>query len=161
MSDAVTSGLLSIANKKNDSCFPSLSFKTRLYGFLGCFLAGLFLDIMSFLTTLLGQKNAAKFAIIYTLGNILALTGTTFLVGPKQQFKNMTNKTRIGTSIVYISALIGTLVAALIKPPIKPLILVLILVQFLALTWYSLSFIPYARTLVKKCFQKAITEDKA
>ena len=159
MQGAITNGLLGVANKKNDSCFPSLSFKTRLYGFIGCFLAGLFLDIMSFLTTLLGQRNATKFAVIYTLGNIIALTGTTFLVGPKQQFKNMTNKTRIGATIIYMSALIGTLVVALLKP-IKIVILLLILTQFLALTWYSLSFIPYARTLVKKCFKSAVTAEE-
>lgn len=72
----------------------------------------------------------------------------------------MTNKTRIGTTIVYMSALIGTLVVALLKP-IKIVILLLILTQFLALTWYSLSFIPYARTLITKCFKKAVAEDNA
>ena len=85
---------------------------------------------------------------------------TTFLVGPKKQFKNMTDKTRLGTTIVYVLSLVGTLVSAFV---LKKAIVVLlfIIVQFLALIWYSLSYIPYARTLVKKCFKSATAENNA
>jgi hypothetical protein len=38
-----TSAAALIASKKdNESCFPTLTFKQRMYGFLGCFISGNF-----------------------------------------------------------------------------------------------------------------------
>jgi len=48
---------------------------------------------------LLGKPT--NFAVFYSIGNVLSLSGTLFLVGPKIQFKNMTNKTRF-ISLIYI-----------------------------------------------------------
>eukprot|EP00357_Protocruzia_adherens_P004835 CAMPEP_0115017920 /NCGR_PEP_ID=MMETSP0216-20121206/28446_1 /TAXON_ID=223996 /ORGANISM="Protocruzia adherens, Strain Boccale" /LENGTH=117 /DNA_ID=CAMNT_0002388913 /DNA_START=37 /DNA_END=387 /DNA_ORIENTATION=- len=94
-------------------CCRSLSYKERIYGFLICAGIGIFLEFLSlgsFVGVMTGSPT--RFAILYSLGNVVALTGTGFLVGPKKQFKNMSDPTRLITSIVFVAALILTLVAA-------------------------------------------------
>ena len=67
-----------------EDCFQ-LSRMERLYGFAICITAGLF---CSFLSSLVFLKPT-KFAILYSLGNILSLTSTGFLMGFWSQLKNM------------------------------------------------------------------------
>jgi len=62
--------------EQNDSCFPSLSYKERITGFLICFALGLviqFFSVGSLMGLVLGKIS--KFAFLYTLGNIISLTG--------------------------------------------------------------------------------------
>mmetsp|Transcript_20673 Transcript_20673/g.63898 ORF Transcript_20673/g.63898 Transcript_20673/m.63898 type:complete len:128 (-) Transcript_20673:140-523(-) len=98
------------------------------------------------------KGNPTPFAVMYSIGNIIAICGSFFLAGPKKQLKNMFAKTRIVATVVYLTSIVMTLFVALYdKIPDKlqvALILLLILVQFLALTWYFLSYIPYARDFV-------------
>ena len=78
--------------------------------------------------------NPTRFAVLFTLGNFIALAGTTFLSGPKSQLKSMTDKTRLFgfyfyylVSIVYVISMIMTLISAfVIKSP--PLILIFIII---------------------------------
>ncbi|KAF9975912.1 hypothetical protein BGZ73_000259 [Actinomortierella ambigua] len=74
---------------------------------------------------------------------------TAFLIGPMRQLKTMFAPVRMVASIVYIVLLILTLIIAF---TLKSLLLCLILciVQFLALFWYSASYIPYGRAAIKK-----------
>ena len=84
-----------------------------------------------------------------------ALRSTAFLCGPKKQFRNMTDRTRLLTSIVYVVFMILTLVAAL-KWKSKIGTVICCLVQYGALTWYTLSYIPFARALAKKLMGSAL-----
>lgn len=61
---------------ENDSCFPKLSFKERVLGFLLFSVLGYLLEFLSFgaFFKLMAGKPIA-FAVAYTLGNILALFG--------------------------------------------------------------------------------------
>jgi hypothetical protein len=61
---------------KNDSCFPSLSFKERLIGFGICFGLGFLIQFMS-MGSLVGlfMGKTSKFAFLYTAGNIISLLG--------------------------------------------------------------------------------------
>ena len=90
----------------NDCC--ELSRMQRLYGFAICVSAGLF---CSFLSSLMWMKPA-KFAILYTMGNVLSLGSTGFLVGFMNQLKNMFKGTRLVATCVYLAAMVMTLVAA-------------------------------------------------
>jgi hypothetical protein len=74
---------------------------------------------------------------------------TMFLVGPMNQFKRMFDKVRIVAAIMYLSLIGLTLFFAFRGR--TTLALVCSILQMLALLWYGLSYIPYARTLVKKC----------
>ena len=97
------------------------------------------------------------FAVFYTFGNIVALASTGFMWGPKKQCKKMFAKTRIIATTVYLSLIVVTLVVALAPLGLQDgakvaIVIILIILQFLALTWYVLSFIPYARSMVQNCF---------
>lgn len=99
------------------------------------------------LSSLFVVISPRKFAALYTLSNLCGLGATLFVVGPARQCAKMAEPTRLAASAVYLSSAVLTLVAAL---KLRSLILTLLfaLVQFLALVWYVLSYVPYARTVV-------------
>ncbi|XP_011621014.1 vesicle transport protein SFT2B isoform X2 [Amborella trichopoda] len=94
----------------------TLSTKQRMTGFAICLVAGLTCTLMSILVFF----NPIKFAVAFTLGNMLSLGSTAFLIGPKRQVHS------------------------------KLLTLLAIIIEFCALFWYSLSYIPFARAAVSK-----------
>lgn len=65
------------------------------------------------------------------------------------QCKRMFDKIRIVATIVYLSLIGLTLFFAFKKK--TGLALLCSILQMLALIWYGLSYIPYARTMIKKC----------
>ncbi|KAG0056596.1 hypothetical protein BGZ83_004378 [Gryganskiella cystojenkinii] len=128
------------------SCF-SLTRTQRFYGFGICFLVGFLISILSTLS--LTTAQITLFAVFFTLGNLISLFSTTFLIGPGKQIRTMFAPVRIVASIVYLGLIVVTLVMAFwTKNAI--LCLVLCLIQFVALFWYSASYIPYGRAAIKK-----------
>ncbi|KAG0207906.1 hypothetical protein BGX28_000990 [Mortierella sp. GBA30] len=128
------------------SCF-SLNRTQRLYGFGICFVLGFVITILS--TLALATAQLGLFAVFFTLGNVISLFSTAFLIGPARQLKTMFAPVRMVASIVYLSLIIITFIVAFtIKSTI--LCLVLCIIQFLALFWYSASYIPYGRAAIKK-----------
>lgn len=108
------------------------------------------------------EGNPVPFAVNYTVGNTLALCSSTFLCGPKRQFKNMFDKRRKMVSIVYLSCLSSTLLVVFIPLPwaLKLAILVgLLITQCGANVWYSLSYIPYGRKTALKILKKFVGLD--
>ncbi|KAJ8964395.1 hypothetical protein NQ314_004932 [Rhamnusium bicolor] len=95
------------------------------------------------------HRGLPVFAVFYTLGNIVSMLSTCFLMGPFNQIKKMFAPTRFIATIIVIVAFALTLVAALVWHR-AGLALLFIIIQSLAMTWYSLSYIPYARDAVKK-----------
>ena len=126
-----------LLDELND-CFQ-LSRMQRLYGFAICVSAGLF---CSFLSSLMWTRPT-KFAILYTMGNILSLGSTGFLTGFVAQAKNMFKGTRLLPS----RSQIMTLVAACYYKSFG-LTMVFLVVQSCALAWYCLSYIPGGRAAV-------------
>ncbi|KAM6083214.1 vesicle transport protein SFT2A isoform 2-T3 [Chlamydotis macqueenii] len=120
----------------------TLSFGTRVRWFAICFVAGIVCSVLG--TALLWLPKGIKlFAVFYTLGNIAALASTCFLMGPLKQLKAMFEPKR----------LIATVVMLWNK---KGLAVLFCILQFLAMTWYSLSYIPFARDAVIKCFSSCL-----
>ena len=145
--------LLGTTSSSGDACecLPRLSFEDRVLGFVACFFIGLALSFSSFLSFgSLISGNPAPFALKYSLGNILALCSTGFLVGPTAQLNKMMSPWRKGTSAVYLASIVVTLFAALVLR-IALLTLLCMLVQFCALFWYCLSYIPWGRRLFTRC----------
>ncbi|XP_018011455.1 vesicle transport protein SFT2B-like, partial [Hyalella azteca] len=132
----------------------TLSWHTRIKGFLICFILGFVLSMLGSALIFL-PFGLTIFAILYTLGNCLALVSTCFLMGPLKQLERMFAPTRLVATIIMILALIMTLISVFVLGN-KMLALVMVFVQFLAMTWYSLSYIPYARDAAKKCFESCI-----
>ncbi|KAI0218916.1 Vesicle transport protein SFT2A [Lamellibrachia satsuma] len=126
----------------------TFSWSTRIKGFIACFVLGIVMSLLGSFFLML--PNGLKlFALFYTFGSILALCSTFFLMGPMKQLKRMFAETRIYATIVVIVCIALTLCSALWWRNTGLAILFCIL-QFLAMTWYSLSYIPFARDAVTK-----------
>jgi len=126
-----------------------LSWDTRLKGFGICLLVAVLLGIGSVIIYFLGG-NLSGFAILYSLAVIFGLVSTIFLMGPMNQLKKMFDPTRLIATIVFIGSVIMTLVSALVIK-IGVLVLLFVIIQFLALAWYTISYIPFARDALKSC----------
>ncbi|XP_031625889.1 vesicle transport protein SFT2B [Contarinia nasturtii] len=134
--------------------FATLSWSTRIKMFCFCFVIGIVFSLMGSLVIIL-HLGYTRFAIFYTLGNIISMASTCFLVGPVKQMKNMFAEKRIIATIIVIISFVCTLIAAIwLKKGL--LAFVCIIIQSLAMTWYSLSYIPYARAAVKNAVNTCI-----
>ncbi|EPS66821.1 hypothetical protein M569_07955, partial [Genlisea aurea] len=133
----------SFMDEINRNC--TLSTKQRLYGFAICLSAGITCTFLSLLLFL----HPIKFGITFSFGNLLALGSTAFLIGPKRQFAMMLDPVRIYATAIYISSIVIALFCAVYVRN-KLLTLLAIVLEFGALIWYSLSYIPFARSMVSK-----------
>ena len=124
-----------------------LTYEQRLYGFACCAGMGL---ICSFLSSLLWMQPM-KFALLYSIGNILSLGSTGFLTGFARQAKNMFKATRLVATVMYLGCLIMTIVSACVLKSF-PLTMMFLVLQSMALVWYCLSYIPGGRSVLKSCF---------
>lgn len=132
----------------------TLSWSTRIKGFAICFIVGILFSFLGAFALFL-QKGLSVFAVFYSLGNIISLASTCFLMGPFNQLKKMFAATRIiATILVFLS--IGITLFAALHLKNAGLALVFIIIQSVAMTWYSLSYIPYARDTVKKTVESCI-----
>ena len=151
-----------------DSMCPQWTAKQRLYGFGICFGIGCLISLgsMFFFRKLLAG-HPTGFAVNYTVGNIVSLASTGFLIGPARQLKRAMSPTRIGAFITYVSAIVATIFCSLVLPHIAPhmsvasiagLVIVCIIIQFVAMFWYCLSYIPFGRRMCKACCVSAMSD---
>lgn len=96
--------------------------KTRLLGFVVCSAVGWLISLLGVLVLVL-KHNVAQFAILYSIGQVLNIVGysflhysSCFLATPKKQLKNMTHRTRIILTGLYLGAIVLTLVLGLTLP---------------------------------------------
>lgn len=123
----------------NKSC--TLSYKTRIWGFVICFALGYVIMFMSLFTVPDLPKHPEKFAILYSIGNIIAIGSSCFLWGPWAQIKNMFAPVRAVATIIYLLCIGVTIYLAVDVKKVVP-ILIMIIVQCFAGIWYALSYIP-------------------
>ena len=159
---------LKIAEKAapNRSLCPSLSLKTRVYGWLTCFVLGYIISLASCGMIVRVATNPIKFAVLYTLGTIVALASSCFLWGPMAQIKSMFDKKRWLTSTVFVGSIIGVILCAVFNSKAAEqgftkmwvIILALVLVQFCAYFWLCISYIPYGQKIFCKCCKKCFDD---
>jgi len=137
-------------------CCPPLSFKQRCIGAFACLAIGALLSLgsLSSLAKLL-LGNPLPFAFKYTLGNLLSLGATSFIVGPASQCRDMMAPSRKLASLMYFATLLGTLLSVFVLRSAM-ISLVFIVLQFVALTWYLLSYIPYGQTAAKSIAKRLL-----
>jgi len=136
---------------EGDSAFKMLGLTRmqRLYGFGGCLAIGFILSLLGSVLLFLGQLGS--FAILYALGTVVALVGTGFLIGFLKQMKLMFKPVRVIATIIFLGSIGLVFVGAfVIKSDI--LCIIFVIIEYLAYTWYTLSYIPYARSAVLKIF---------
>ena len=132
-------------------CSPALTWETRTMGFVSCFAIGTALSLSSvFSFPLLLAGDPTPFAWKYSVGNVVLLASSTFLVGPQQQWEQMASPVRIGASLAYVVSIIVTVFAALVLE-FALLTVVAMVIQFCALAWYCASYIPFGRDLIRRC----------
>ena len=73
-----------------------------------------------------------------------------------KQLKNMFAKTRVLATIIMFVAFFLTLCSAFWWKK-NVLALMFVVIQFCAMTWYSISYIPYARDAICGCIDKIIS----
>ena len=56
-----------------------------LKGFAACFVLGVCISLLGAIMFALNPLNLSTFAILYTLGNVVAIASTLFLMGPMKQ----------------------------------------------------------------------------
>jgi hypothetical protein len=98
------------------------------------------------------------------LGNIISLFSSLVVCGPKKLFKNMFDEMRKVVTMIYLSSLFVSIVVCFIKfnrDAKLVILLILLVVQLCSSVWYSLSYIPFARRAVKKCFKNAFGDEAA
>ncbi|KAK4273900.1 hypothetical protein QN277_017206 [Acacia crassicarpa] len=121
----------------------SLSQMQRIYGFAACLIAGLVCMLLSMVVFV----KPIKFAVLFTIGNLLAIGSTAFLVGPARQIGMMLDPVRVVATAIYLGCVVIALVCALLIRS-KVLTIIAIIGEICALIWYSLSYIPFARRMV-------------
>ncbi|KAJ7090255.1 SFT2-domain-containing protein [Mycena belliarum] len=134
---------------EGDSAFKflGLSRTTRLYGFVACLAIGFLFSVLGSIVLFLGQITI--FAVLYGFGTLISLAGTGFLIGFFSQLKLMFKPVRVVATIVFLASIGLVFVGAFVLGN-EILCLVFVIIEFLAYTWYSLSYIPWARAAVKK-----------
>lgn len=137
---------------------PSMTWQQRLIGCFTCIVVGFLLSMGSTFRLLqLLRGDPEPFAIMYTIGNVLGICSTCFLFGPWAQAKKMFHPTRLVATAVYFFFMGLTLFLAFYPGDI-PLrlfwMVIAIFCQFLALVWYTISYIPFAREMVSTCFKE-------
>jgi len=143
-------------NEVNEMC-PELTYQQRIMGFAVCMGMGYIIGfggLFRFNELLLG--NPKPFVLMYTVGNLVALSGSFFLTGPNAQFKKMFHESRKAASVVYLVTLFTTLSVVFVPSFTGKafVLLLLCIIETLALTWYCLSYVPYGQTYVKNTFQR-------
>ncbi|GAB1285639.1 Vesicle transport protein SFT2B [Apodemus speciosus] len=80
----------------------SLSWSTRIKGFIACFALGILCSVLGTLLLWVPRKGLGLFAVFYTLGNITSIGSTIFLMGPVKQLKRMFEPTRLIATILVL-----------------------------------------------------------
>ncbi|KPA81565.1 hypothetical protein ABB37_03906 [Leptomonas pyrrhocoris] len=135
---------------ENQSLCPSFSFRERLIGFAACMAASVLCSVIAWVMVFKGDLNT--FAVINTVANIFSVGSTFFLCGPLRQLKSMFKSYRWAATLAFVACMVLTFVFALaVKVP--ALTILTVLLQYLAMTWYTLSYIPFARDAVLACLR--------
>jgi hypothetical protein len=134
---------------EGDSAFKFLGLTRtqRLYGFIGCLIIGFALSLLGSVLLFLGQLGS--FAVLYTIGILVSLVGTGFVIGFASQIKLMFKPVRIIATVVFLGSVGLVFVGAFVLKN-EILCIIFVIVEYLAYTWYNLSYIPYARSAVLK-----------
>ena len=142
----------------SDNYLPALSWKQRVIGCLACMAIGYTLSLGGFFRlTEAMMGNPGPFVINSTIGNIISLCGSCFLTGPTNQAKKMFHESRRIATSLYLGSLALTLLVAFAAEGMTGqgiVLVVLMLIQYVAIAWYCLSYIPFARQAAKRLFNR-------
>eukprot|EP01126_Amoeba_proteus_P025103 TRINITY_DN2510_c0_g1_i1.p1 TRINITY_DN2510_c0_g1~~TRINITY_DN2510_c0_g1_i1.p1 ORF type:complete len:132 (-),score=4.34 TRINITY_DN2510_c0_g1_i1:257-652(-) len=99
------------------------------------------------------DHDLTTFAVLYSIGNVLALLSTAFLTGPRNQCKKMCHPSRLLVAVIFWAAFAVTLVLAFTQDN-PNFVLITLIIQWIALLYYALTLFP----CVHKFCQKTCTK---
>ncbi|KAI0340480.1 SFT2-domain-containing protein [Trametopsis cervina] len=136
---------------EGDSAFKFLGLtrQQRLYGFAGCLVTGFVLSLLGSILLFIGQLGL--FATLFAIGTVVSLLGTGFLLGFAKQIKMMFKPVRVLATIVFLASIVLVFIGAFVLSS-DVLSIIFVIIEYVAYTWYTLSYIPYARSAVLKVF---------
>ncbi|KZT11427.1 SFT2-domain-containing protein [Laetiporus sulphureus 93-53] len=136
---------------EGDSAFSFLGLTRtqRLYGFVACLAVGFVMSLIGSILLFVGLL--ATFAVLYVIGTVISLIGTGFLLGFMKQLKLMFKPVRVVATIVFLGSIVLVFIGAFVIGS-DVLSIIFVIIEYLAYTWYTLSYIPYARSAVLKVF---------
>ncbi|KRY89919.1 Vesicle transport protein SFT2B [Trichinella pseudospiralis] len=88
----------------------TLSWSTRIKCFIFCFLFGIFLSVMGSVSVFF--RNFVMFSILFSIGSVMSMASTCFLMGPVKQLKKMVDPTRWISTVIVLLMIILTLFSA-------------------------------------------------
>ncbi|CAL9696056.1 unnamed protein product [Knipowitschia caucasica] len=112
----------------------TLSWPTRIRGFVVCFIFGVGCTILGVGCLFLPKIGITLFIVFYTFGNLCTLGSTMFLMGPMKQLKRMCDKTRALATAIMLTCLVLTLCAAFWWKNFG-LALLFVILQVLSFAW--------------------------
>lgn len=140
---------MNLFESEENSCYdnlcPKLSLQHRLIGFITCGCIGYFLSFLGSISLFTG--DVTTFAILYVIGNIIALCATGFFFGPKTHCKKMWNQDRRWSTAFYLSMLLIVFCVAITEQNVW-LVIFLLIIQVLAGIWYAASYIIGGRAMI-------------
>ncbi len=138
------------ADEEDDSCLPDLDWTMRIQGFIMFMVLGFIASSLAWFT--LSTGHYTKYATLMTLGNLMSICSTLLLMGPRRQCRKMFDETRQVATTVYLCTMTLTVVVAFTLQSVA-LCALCSAAQYLALIWYSLSYIPYGREMATGCLK--------
>ncbi|UZJ55079.1 hypothetical protein CBS101457_004399 [Exobasidium rhododendri] len=133
--------------------FYKLSRKERIIGFVSCLVLGFALSLIGTVMLFIGLTTL--FAVLYSIGLIISLIGSGFLVGFLRQLRLMFQPVRVVATGILFACLVMVWISAFVLN-IAVLALIFVIILYLAYIWYTLSYIPYARSFVKSLVSKFV-----
>uniref|UniRef100_A0A7S0GPF7 Vesicle transport protein n=1 Tax=Amorphochlora amoebiformis TaxID=1561963 RepID=A0A7S0GPF7_9EUKA len=98
----------SVVNKVD--AFFEMSYMQRMAGFVMSLISGLvMMGLASMYLPMIFIGMPQKFAFTYALANLLLLTSSCFMVGPKKQIENMMQAHRAAAAIAWLASTMGLL----------------------------------------------------
>ena len=129
----------------------TLSYRQRLVGFCVCIGCGLLLSLTSLLSFgALLAGNPTPFAFKYTLGSLLSMSASSFLVGPAKQCEGMCAPVRRFASLLYVASLCATLFC-IFRLHDRLLTSIAMCLQLAAMVWYCLTYVPFGGVVLRRC----------
>ena len=136
-------------------CFPTLSKKERFAGLLITTLIGYYLQwgSLSSLVSTLKTWQPASFAIPYTMGNIVSMAGTLFVVSFQEQLNSITDYNRRTVSSVFFGSMAISLLVPLFFSNVLARFVTIVAVgtQMVSYWIYLFSYIPFGRKVLYSC----------
>lgn len=154
----LTTGLTMMEDKDDQCPCCDMSFKTRIIGGCICSGIGVLLSVFSFVSFASGDLS--MFAILYTLGTIVAMAGSFFFAGPKRHWERLKDtRAHLISLIVLVIALIMVFVGIFgVKGTGGTAIAVIfLLVQLIAFFFFTVTLNKVTWAAVRGCLTKVLT----